>query len=77
MSNEKNAVNVRSGLSTLGVLGVVFVTLKLIGKIAWPWKWVLAPFWGPWALIAAAFAVLAAAALVLDLLVTRMKKAGR
>lgn len=31
------------GLSTL--LGVLFITLKLTGVIAWSWLWVLAPFW--------------------------------
>lgn len=25
-------------------LGVLFVALKLIGVIAWPWGWVVAPF---------------------------------
>ena len=31
----------------LGILGVVFITLKLLGKIDWSWWWVLAPFWAP------------------------------
>ena len=31
------------GLGT--ILGVVFLVLKLLGVIAWPWIWVLAPFW--------------------------------
>jgi len=35
-----------SGLSTAGLLGVVFVTLKLCGVITWSWWWVTAPFWG-------------------------------
>lgn len=30
-----------------GLLGVVFVTLKLIGIINWSWWWITAPFWGP------------------------------
>lgn len=30
----------------LGVLGIVFVTLKLIGIIDWSWWWVTLPFWG-------------------------------
>lgn len=32
------------------VLGLIFVTLKLTGAIAWSWLWVLLPFWGPIAL---------------------------
>lgn len=27
------------------VLGIMFVVLKLVKVIAWPWVWVLAPFW--------------------------------
>lgn len=34
-----------------GLLGVVFVTLKLLGYITWSWWWVTAPFWGPFALV--------------------------
>ena len=34
-----------SGL-VLGLLGVVFVALKLLGVITWSWWWVTAPFWG-------------------------------
>jgi len=28
-----------------GVLGIVFIVLKLCEVIAWSWLWVLAPFW--------------------------------
>ena len=27
------------------VLGIVFLVLKLEGIIAWPWLWVLSPWW--------------------------------
>jgi hypothetical protein len=27
------------------VLGVVFVVMKLLGVVGWPWLWVLCPFW--------------------------------
>lgn len=30
-----------------GVLALVFITLKLLGVIAWSWLWVLAPIWIP------------------------------
>lgn len=30
----------------MGLLGIVFVTLKLCGVINWSWWWVTAPFWG-------------------------------
>lgn len=31
----------------LGLLGLLFVALKLLGVISWSWWWVLCPFWGP------------------------------
>ena len=33
-------------MGIIGVLGVVFVVLKLTHVIAWSWLWVTAPFWG-------------------------------
>lgn len=30
--------------------GLVFLVLKLTGVVAWPWIWVLAPFWIPLAI---------------------------
>lgn len=29
------------------VVGIVFIILKLVDVITWPWIWVLAPFWLP------------------------------
>lgn len=40
-----------SGIGVLGLLGVVFVTLKLTGYIDWSWWWVTLPFWGGFALL--------------------------
>lgn len=37
----------------LGILGLIFVTLKLTGTgvvANWSWWWVLAPFWAPYAI---------------------------
>jgi hypothetical protein len=45
--SESKAVS-SSGIGVLGLLGVLFVGLKLTGYIDWSWLWVLAPFWvGP------------------------------
>jgi hypothetical protein len=38
------------GIGVLGLLGVLFVGLKLGGVINWSWWWVTAPFWGGFAL---------------------------
>lgn len=35
------------GPSILGLLGVAFVVLKLVGVINWSWWWVLLPFYMP------------------------------
>jgi hypothetical protein len=41
-------------LSLAGLLGVLFVYLKLTETINWPWIWVLCPFWiGPAGLLLA------------------------
>ena len=49
MSNQKQSQS--SGIGFFGLLGIVFITLKLTGYIAWSWWWVLAPIWGPIALL--------------------------
>jgi hypothetical protein len=28
-----------------GLLAIVFIVLKLLHKVAWPWIWVLSPLW--------------------------------
>ena len=35
------------GPGILGLLGVAFVVLKLVGVINWSWWWVTLPFYGP------------------------------
>lgn len=40
-----------SGIGFCGLLTIVFVTLKLLGKITWGWLWVLAPTWIPLVLL--------------------------
>ncbi len=49
------------GIGVGGLLGVVFVTLKLCGVIGWSWWWVTAPFWAWIPLVA--FVVVVAVAL--------------
>ena len=33
------------GIGFVGLLTIVFITLKLCGVISWNWVWVLAPIW--------------------------------
>ena len=42
-----------SGIGVSGLLGVVFVAMKLVGVIDWSWWWVTLPFWGGFALMLA------------------------
>ena len=49
MSDKIVVKNQNKGIGVLGLLGVVFVTLKLLGISAvasWSWWWVTLPFWG-------------------------------
>jgi hypothetical protein len=43
----KNILSSRSpeGIGFVGVLTIVFITLKLLGYISWSWWWVLSPLW--------------------------------
>ena len=44
MSEEKSSV--KSGrIGFFGLLTIVFITLKLLDKIDWPWFWVLSPLY--------------------------------
>lgn len=44
MSTENTSYS--GGIGIVGLLGVLFVALKLTGYIDWSWWWVTAPFWG-------------------------------
>ena len=46
MTNSNNTTTYR-GIGFFGLLGIVFIVLKLTGVIAWSWLWVLAPLWMP------------------------------
>ena len=40
-----------------GILGLIFITLKLVGVIDWSWWWVLSPFWIPVVIALGIFAI--------------------
>lgn len=48
MSNNNST---SGGIGISGLLGAIFVILKLCGVIDWPWWWVTCPFWGGLALL--------------------------
>lgn len=46
--NNKTVVSSSSssgGIGFVGLLTIVFIVLKLIGKITWSWWWVISPLW--------------------------------
>jgi hypothetical protein len=53
---SKQVSDSQGGIGVLGLLGVVFVTLKLCGVIDWSWWWVTVPFWGGFAFFLAILA---------------------
>lgn len=63
MSESKN---VSINFPIFGILGLIFITLKLTGHITWSWLWVLSPFWIPFAIALAIFIVVFLGALVVD-----------
>lgn len=49
---ERNVkVNVTPGINFVGLLTIVFITLKLCKVIDWSWLWILAPIWAPIAFV--------------------------
>lgn len=51
LKSKTTPVYVGGGVSTFSLLTVLFIGLKLAGIINWSWWWVLAPLWGPTALV--------------------------
>ena len=52
--------NSSGGVGFLGLLTIVFITLKLIGYISWSWWWVLAPMWIPLTIAVIIFGIVVA-----------------
>jgi hypothetical protein len=48
---DNNNSNSSSGVGFLGLMFLIFMTLKLMGYITWSWWWVTAPLWFGFAII--------------------------
>ena len=72
MKSKSSSNSTSGGVGILGLLGVLFVGLKLTGYIDWSWWYVTMPFWGALAV----FIVIAAICLFVWLL-TRLLSAKR
>lgn len=47
MSSNKSNSGGGASVGFCALLALVFITLKLLGKITWSWLWVLSPIWIP------------------------------
>jgi uncharacterized protein (DUF983 family) len=65
MSNKTKNVTVQFPI--FGLLGLIFVTLKLTGHITWSWLWVLSPFWLPFAIFLGLAAIVFIVAFLIDI----------
>lgn len=54
----------RGGIGFVGLLTIVFITLKLTNTIAWSWWWVLSPLWISPLIVLAIFAVIVLVGLI-------------
>jgi len=57
MSTIVNNNSSSGGVGFVGLLTILFITLKLTGFIAWSWWWVLSPLWISSLLLAVIFVV--------------------
>jgi len=65
MANQTTTTQ-SGGLGVLGLLGCLFVALKLLGVIDWSWWWVTLPFWGGFAFVACIFIFILVVAVAVD-----------
>lgn len=72
MSDSSNTSS--GGIGVIGLLGVVFVTLKIVGLIDWSWWWVTAPFWSGIAIFLVGATVIMMRAAAIDISNNRRKK---
>lgn len=61
-----------SGFPFMSILTLIFITLKLCNVITWSWWWVLAPLWGPLAIVMV-IAVIALITLFIGVLVRKKR----
>lgn len=64
MSNNSSASS--GGIGFCGLLTIVFIVLKLLGKITWSWLWVLSPLWIGWGVCLVIFLLVVIIKLFID-----------
>ena len=66
---EAKYVISQGGISLMGGLFLVFITLKLTHFIDWSWWWVTAPLWVPWAICFGFFVLFGIIAMIIALII--------
>jgi hypothetical protein len=56
------------GIGICGATFIVFLILKLLGKITWSWWWVTAPLWIPLAIFLGVLLIVGIIALIVAIL---------
>jgi len=69
-NNKKNGST--EGVGFLGLLALLFITLKLTGFIDWSWWWVLSPLWIPTSIALLIFVVM-----LIGVVITAVVKASK
>jgi len=62
MSNNTNSNS--GGIGFVGLLTIVFITLKLTNIISWSWLWVLSPIWISFSLVILILAIIFGGAII-------------
>lgn len=77
--NQKQQVQKASGsgISFCSLLTIVFITLKLLGKITWSWWWVLAPLWLPVLVIIGILIIVLIIIVIADAVDSNKRKEGK
>lgn len=73
MSKEQTVV-VQNSFPVAGILGILFVVLKLTGTINWSWWWVTSPFWIPPVAVIAIFIAVGVFAIIAFMLTLLFEK---
>lgn len=75
MNKENRSKRTATGFAVLGLLTIIFATLKLTGVIGWSWWLVLLPLWSPIAFVTAALFIALVVILVRETMTAYKKQA--
>lgn len=71
---ETRNVIVDTSIGLPGLLTILFIILKVFGKISWSWWLVFAPIWGPTALVICVMVIVVVGCLIAAVIANLMEK---